>query len=240
MGGKSRIAKEIASVMLAHSAKREVYVEPFLGGGAVAEHMCPHFEHKFLSDLHHDLMLMWRALLDGWKPPEVVSPEEYKALRDAAPSALRGFVGFGGSFGGKWFGGYAKGGVMTDGTPRNHQAESARNLLKGASKLAGAKVSTAGYQSLPAVPAAPLIYCDPPYADTTGYSTDSFDSEAFWAKAQSWAEKGADVFVSEYTAPEGWEVLYERDVKVSTNTADNRHTATEKLFTWKGTACVSS
>ena len=234
MGGKSRIAKEITKVMLELSDKREVYVEPFLGGGAVAEHMCPHFEAKYLSDAHEDLMLMWQALLEGWEPPEVVTPAEYAALRDAEPSALRGFVGFGGSFGGKWFGGFAKGGFQANGEPRNHQAESKRNLLKGAAKLRGAKVSAAGYQTLPTVPAAPLIYCDPPYAGTTSYSTDSFDSAAFWAKAQEWAEKGADVFVSEYSAPEGWDCVYVRDLKVSTNTADNRHTATEKLFRWVG------
>ena len=234
MGGKSRIAKEITKVMLELSDKREVYVEPFLGGGAVAEHMCPHFEHKYLSDMHEDLMLMWQALLEGWEPPEVVTPAEYAELRHAEPSALRGFVGFGGSFGGKWFGGYAKGGFQSNGEPRNHQAESKRNLMKGAASMGGAKVSSAGYQTLPNVPAAPLIYCDPPYSDTTSYSTDSFDSAAFWAKAQAWAEQGADVFVSEYTAPEGWECVYTRDLKVSTNTADNRHTATEKLFRWVG------
>lgn len=234
MGGKSRLAKEITNVMMAHSDKRGVYVEPFLGGGAVAEHMCPHFEDKYLSDAHEDLMLMWQALLEGWEPPEVVTPAEYAELRHAEPSALRGFVGFGGSFGGKWFGGFAKGGFQANGEPRNHQAESKRNLIKGAAKMAGAKVSTAGYQTLPLVPEAPLIYCDPPYADTTTYTTDTFDSNAFWTKAQEWAEKGADVFVSEYTAPEGWKCVYERDLKVSTNTADNRHTATEKLFTWTG------
>lgn len=235
MGGKSRIAKEIANVMLAHSDKRGVYVEPFLGGGAVAEHMCPHFEDKYLSDAHEDLMLMWAALLEGWVPPTDVSEAHYGELRHAEPSALRGFVGFGGSFGGKWFGGFAKGGFQADGTPRNYQAESLRNIRKGLAGMQGAKVSAAGYQTLPTVPAAPLIYCDPPYADTTSYSTDSFDSEAFWVKAQSWAEQGADVFVSEYMAPEGWEAVWEKPLKVQMHTVGSeRHTATEKLYTWEG------
>lgn len=229
MGGKSRIAKEITEVMLELSNKREVYVEPFLGGGAVAEHMCPHFEHKYLSDMHEDLMLMWQALLEGWEPPEVVTPDEYAELRHAAPSAMRGFVGFGGSFGGKWFGGYAKG-DKGDGVPTSR-----RVVLKQAAKLKGAKVSAAGYQTLPSVPAAPLIYCDPPYADTTSYSTDSFDSAAFWAKAQEWVEKGADVFVSEYVAPEGWVAVWEKPLKVQMHTVgSDRHTATEKLFRWVG------
>ena len=106
MGGKSRISKELSEVILSHTDKRDVYIEPFVGGGAMAEKMSAHFAKVILNDLHEDLMLMWDAVLNkGWIPPTEVSFEEYQELRNAEPSALRGFVGFSCSFGGKWFGG---------------------------------------------------------------------------------------------------------------------------------------
>ena len=39
--------------------------------------------------------------------PFQLMEEEYKNLKTSEPSALRGFVGYFLSFGGKWFGGYA-------------------------------------------------------------------------------------------------------------------------------------
>lgn len=235
MGGKSRISKALSEVILAHTDKRKVYVEPFVGGGAMAEKMAPHFETVILNDLHEDLMLMWDAVLNkGWIPPTEVSYEQYQELRNAEPSALRGFAGFGGSFGGKWFGGYARGGNNSDGTPRNYQAESKRNLLKQATKIGKAICVQGSYTSLPPVNTAPVIYCDPPYADTTGYSLDGFPHKEFWVKAQQWAEAGADVFVSEYQAPEGWEAIWEKEVVGQLDLRKDRTKPVEKLFVWKG------
>lgn len=236
MGGKSRISKALSEVILAHTDKREVYVEPFVGGGAMAEKMAPHFETVIMNDLHEDLMLMWDAVLNkGWIPPTEVSLEQYQELRSAEPSALRGFVGFGCSFGGKWFGGYAKRNYK-DGVPqRNDAAESQRNVMKQAAKIGKATCVQGSYDSLPSINTASVIYCDPPYADTTGYSTDSFPHEDFWAKAQQWAEAGADVFVSEYSAPEGWEAVWEGTIKTQLHKSDNSAVkGTEKLFVWKG------
>lgn len=236
MGGKGRIAKRLAEVMLELSDKRGVYVEPFLGGGAVAEQMVGHFETAHLSDAHPDLILMWEAVANqGWEPPTEVSEDHYKALRHAAPSPERGFVGMGGSFGGKWFGGYARGGFQSNGQPRNHQAESARAVKRIAKRIEGSNVYVADFTQLPSVPEAPVIYCDPPYAGTTTYSTAPFDHEHFWAKATEWSDAGAHVFVSEYEAPEGWVSVWEQPLKVQANRGDSdRHTALERLFVRDG------
>src|ERR1700750_2056717 len=108
MGGKTRIAKDLARAMLASTSERDVYVEPFVGAGSVAAEMVPFFDGAILSDASPDLIAMWQALQNGWEPPENVTLEEYEAQRHAPVSALRGFVGYGCSFGGKWFGGYAR------------------------------------------------------------------------------------------------------------------------------------
>ena len=52
---------------------------------------------------------MWEELQNGWMPPQTLTKEDYEFLKnnkDIKPH-LTGFVGFGCSFAGKWFGGYA-------------------------------------------------------------------------------------------------------------------------------------
>ena len=76
-----------------------------------------------------------------------------------------------------------------------------------------------------------MIYCDPPYENTTSYKTGSFDHPKFWDWCRKMSEKNL-VFVSEYKAPDDFICVWEGEVK--TNFASQRkgttHTAVEKLF----------
>lgn len=240
LGGKGRIAKQLSEIMLDHAAQRNgQYWEPFVGGGAMAAAMGQHFHTAHYSDIHEDLIMMWDALNAGWVPPENVSLEQYRELRAATqPSALRGFVGFGGSFGGKWFAGYARGGHNSNGTPRNHQAESQRAVLRDIEKMRARTLTTFSVRDVFSITpgAGDLVYCDPPYSGTTKYSsTDSFDHERFWNAAKQWASAGAHVYVSEYQAPPGWTSIWEKPLRSSVRIgSEDRHIAIEKLFTWAG------
>ena len=53
---------------------------------------------------------MWKALQSGWEPPDIVTEAEYQYIKDHKDEdpALAGFVGFGCTFGAKWFAGYAR------------------------------------------------------------------------------------------------------------------------------------
>lgn len=223
LGGKSKIAKPLTARILELTPNRKRLVEPFIGGGAMTSELAPHFGEVDASDAHEDLVLMWQALLNGWEPPTSITENEYKALKLSDPSALRGFAGFGVSWGGKWFGGYARG----DG--RNYADQSSRALVRQAAKMGNVTVSRAGFLEVN-VRLNDVIYCDPPYAGTTGYEP-VFNSEIFWITARSWVEKGADVFVSEYAAPEGWPEVWAktrtRDMK---SKLTNAVQVTEKLF----------
>lgn len=238
MGGKSRIAKKIAEVILERTPEHSgTYWEPFVGGGAMASRMGKHFERANYSDIHPDLMMMWESLFAGWQPPTEVSYDLYQELRYAdEPSALRGFVGFGGSFGGRWFEGYARGGKNANGQPRNHQAESARAVLKDIEGMKAKQHTTfACHSAFDIQPqSGDIVYCDPPYAGTKNYSrTDKMDHELFWDTVQSWAEKGVHVFVSEYEAPDGWECVWEQELRSSVRIGSSeRHMAVERLFMW--------
>lgn len=108
-GGKSRIAGAIAAkIRELHPAATEIW-EPFCGGGAVTLALAKAGFRVHASDNHEDLILMWQALMRGETEPFAdVTEAEYATLKTALPSARRGFVGFGASFGGQWWGGFAR------------------------------------------------------------------------------------------------------------------------------------
>lgn len=225
LGGKARIGKKIAEQILTcvPPEHRIEYLEPFLGGANAFEHIAPHFEKTYAGDVHEDLILMWQAVARGWVPPEHVSEEEYQALKKAAPSALRGFAGFGCTFGGKWFAGYARGGHGAD------AATGRRSLLRQAQAFVRlVTLARVSFFEWPVVPGV-VLYCDPPYAGTTEYKgASAFDHAAFWRRAREWSDAGSYVFVSEYSGPV--------DVDVCWSVAKNRgldnagYKAQEKLF----------
>jgi DNA adenine methylase len=238
VGSKKRIAKRLLKEIQSRKGDRSVYWEPFCGGLNSFSVVAPHFTRAFASDAHPDLILMWQAIQDGWVPPSVITEEKYQALRNASPSAIRGFAGMGGSFGGKWFGGYARGGFNSDGTPRNHQRESADAALRRILELSGTDVTfrNADYSDGRA-DSRFVVYCDPPYASTLGYrGTAEFNHSAFWEWCREQSRSGALVLVSEYSAPEDFPCVAEFSHRMSVALSGDRKTTAEKLFVWGGNA----
>lgn len=215
LGGKTRLSKRLSEVMLAARDPEQytTYLEPFVGAGSVFTRMAPHFDRAIAADTHEDLILMWQAVKEGRVPPHELSEAEYQELRNAEPSARRAFAGFGCSFGGKWFGGYARG------KGRSFPDECARGLLKSAPSFRDAEILRADYREF-SPGSDTLVYCDPPYANTTGYSTGDFDSDEFWRTMQEWNNNGALVFVSEYQAPDHWTHVWEKEVKITLALSD--------------------
>lgn len=240
VGGKSRIASWVQVNLETFASRNSCYLEPFVGGGSILARMAPLFGTVEAGDAHEDLILMWQAAQSGWVPPERVTREEYEALRCAEPSALRGFVGFGASFSGKWFGGY-----VDQAWDNYHQrmtkpyAQAAsRAVVKDAAKFSRVTFKHCDYTEWQPR-AGTLVYCDPPYAVGTGYNgIREFDSALFWRTAQAWAERGADVVVSEAGAPKGWIVLAERErahmLRATKGVAQNKRR--ETLFVLQSTS----
>jgi len=174
---------------------------------------------KVASDLHPDLILLLKAVQAGWEPPGELSEERYGELKKEEPSALRGFAGFSCSFGGKFFGGYARNGS------RNYADVGRRNLLRLCPLIQDTCFVAQSYTE---TTESGVTYCDPPYASMTGYSVGPFDSTAFW---QWCRDRMGVVLVSEYGAPEDFELLWSRDVKTDMRTKINgREKRVEKLF----------
>lgn len=234
VGGKTRIATWIAEQIKPLVGSKTCYLEPFVGSGATFAKHAPWFERAIAADSHRDLILMWQMIASGWIPPEHVSKEEYFALKNAEPSALRGLVGFGASFSGKWFGGYVD--TTWDAHwnrfTKPYLAAARTSVLKLVDVFKRAKIVHADYRDH-AVDETMFVYCDPPYEGTLGYGgTDPFDPVAFWKTATEWHRQGAIVVVSESTAPDGWKLIATRERKamLRVSKGEENETRRECLF----------
>lgn len=227
LGGKTRLAKKIAEEVARLKGDRAVYIEPFVGGGSVFAAVAPLFEQAIACDVHPDLIQLWSEVATGWTPPTHLTEAEWRDLRDGGGvSALRGFAGFGCSFGGRFFEGYARGAG-----DYARQAASAIERKRAAFASAIHIIRTSYAELTPMMGPSVVAYCDPPYAGTKGYSkTAPFDHEHFWTTADEWRRRGALVLVSEYSAPEGWARVAEWPRKQTMRDPDGTHRAVTELL----------
>lgn len=220
-GGKSRLGKQIATHINLLCGVIENYYEPFCGMCSVFENI--NAKNKYGFDLHKDLILLLNAVNDGWIPPTSISEDEYNILKKAEPSALRGFVGFGCSNSGKFFGGYAR-----DKTDRNYAQNAYNSIMKKVKKFENVTFKNQPYDSLNTKNS--VIYCDPPYNNTTGFTVGKFDSNEFWQWVRDTSKENI-VIVSEYNAPEDFNVIWEKSVKTDMNNNKNgKINRVEKLY----------
>ena len=228
MGAKHRIGKPISEVMLSLTNQCHVgrYVEPFCGSLGVMKHMVANNECCIANDQHKDVIALWQALqTDSLQLPESLTREEYKQWKSTADVATEGLgeraaIGFGLSFGGRYFAGYASG------AGRNFLDELKRSLVKLAPVARACEFTCGDYRDV-VYQKGDIIYCDPPYQLTTGWT--SFKHDEFW----EWAEKMSRdhyVFVSSEFAPDHWITVWERNVSRSIARISDRRGATEKLF----------
>ena len=225
LGGKHRLAKHLVDAIALEVGSVECWVEPFVGGGSVAAAAADRFGcDMLLSDIDPHAAVLWdRATGFEWPDGAVFSEEDWHRLRKADEvDKLTALAAFGASFGGKKWGGFARG----DG--RDFFAESVRGWRRKFDAMSSAGLVSS--ECLPywrvVPPEGSVVYCDPPYASTTGYSSGGFDHARFyaWCEAQT-----VPVFVSEFTAPEHWRVVFEKEQTRSMRSNDDSKMM-EKLF----------
>lgn len=222
IGGKNRIARDIAPVIL--QSKPKVVVEPFCGALSVTVALvaCDPEVKVICSDIHTDLVDMWIAIQNGWVPPKHVSRAEYNELRNAQSSPLRTFVGYGCSFSGKWFGGYAE-----DKSARDYALNAHNSVMKRAPVLSHVEFRHGTYLAQRVMPEE-VVYCDPPYASTTRPGArQAFDHDAFWRWVQALP---ARCYVSEYKAPRFAREVWKKEVKTDMHTQEGQVARIERLF----------
>ena len=79
------------------------------------------------------------------------------------------------------------------------------------------------------LPDGAVVYCDPPYASTTGYG-GGFDHQAFYAWCRA-VGKRYPLFVSEYWMPSDFRCVAEYEVHALAGATTNAQTRVEKIFT---------
>lgn len=203
-GGKSRIAKHLAKFIGDELKEGQAFADLFCGscnvisqvkGGGV----------RIANDAHKELIAMHKAVQSGKLLPDTVSQDEYYTVKSAGEDWLKGFVGFGLSFSGKWWGGYARNSRGDD-----YCASAKNSLLKKHNNMRGVSFVNGSYKDC-AVPDGSLLYCDIPYKETTQYSTGCFNHSEFYQWAEQMAGEGHTVLVSEYAhnVPDGWRIVWE-------------------------------
>ena len=250
MGSKSKYAADIFYAIAENCDLRlyHSWVEPFIGGGnmmskvvQITEFDRPElgifFGNKIGNDINPYLIRMFQALQKGWIPSDFYNEEVYKLARNNSklcfnPSLFEaaeiGFIGIGCSYSGKWFGGYARGN-SNNGKPRNYTKESKDNLLEQKKYLQNVFFCEGDYTDFN-FPINSIIYCDPPYFNTTKYKS-SIEYNNFWEWCEKQELKGHRVFVSEYNAPNNWKCIWQKEVCSSLTKETGSKKAVEKLFT---------
>jgi DNA adenine methylase len=244
LGGKQRLGKHLSpylhkvwSFYDSEAGKKLIkldgYLEPFCGSLGVFKHMTDLIDVGaktiVANDYHPDLIEMWKAVQNNsLEYPKSISEEEFlEAKKLDSPNAYKAFVGFGMSFGGRFFGSYSQ---KYLGDKKEDFCKEMVNSLKRTQPLISRKnvyFINKNYQDLN--PRGKFIYCDPPYMqgkypikyrrDVKYY--DVFDNETFWEIMRKWSKDNV-VLISEMNAPEDfvevWNMERYRSAAQSTKT----------------------
>jgi len=198
LGGKSRLGGQIVRAILRDLGRDRLGVVADLcaGAGGVTHRLADVSERVIAVEAHPGLVALHKAVQAGWVPPEHVSEEEYRALRERgdATDPRTAFAEFGCSFGGKSWGGYART-ISGNAAARNY----ALNARRALARETRPNVEHVCADALACEIAAQVVYCDPPYEGTTGYAAvAAAESGAWWRRLQALANRGAACYLSEY------------------------------------------
>lgn len=216
IGGKHRQGKKIGSFITPHVSDR-TYVEPFAGAMGVARHVLPHTTHAILSDISKPIMDMWEHLVQISIPeleqllPDDITEDVYADVRNNPkdfPPWMEAYVASGMSFGGKWWGGYARDSRGGESLSAGRLKRSVIAKVKDIQKGRIISWESGSYDSLD-IPHNSVIYCDPPYiGKTVGYKDKGFDHPAFWQWCRNKVADGHILIATEFNAPDDFIVLH--------------------------------
>lgn len=231
VGSKNRLSKELAPIIQSYITDNTVaYIEPFVGGA----NMIDKIEHhsKIGSDIHKELITLHIYNRDSVNLiPDTISEDEYKKVKNNKENYdlwYLGLVGFCGSFGARYFEGFARR-KNGDDVP----AQAIRSLKKQSPNIQDIDFKVSSFLDYkPSDYKDCVFYLDPPYRNTKRYSTGGFPYEEFYEWAIELA-KNNTVLISEYNMPENnFKCIWSKDVKVGVSgQGDIKNKArVEKLF----------
>lgn len=225
IGGKIRLSKYIVPFLQESSKQTGNFIDLFCGGCNIIDKVSSSL--RVANDSNIYLMEMWKSLQNGWIPNLKYTKDFYVYVRDnkdSLPKDLVGLVGFHYSYGGKFFGGYARSRY------KDHIERSISHTIQQSQRMKDVKFENKDYKEFSSL-VGWTIYCDIPYKNSTQSTTKygvEFDYNCFWEWARMMSNNN-NVFVSEKTAPRNIFPIW--TYKHSSNMSYKKETKTvEKLF----------
>ena len=230
MGSKNRIAKYLLPFLTKYLTPGRWYVEPFVGGANLIDKI--KHNKRIGSDINKYLIALFEALQIGVDFPTYITKEEYNKVRDNKdkyPDWYVGYVAYVCSFRGIYWGSHAdNNNKRKNGRVEHRQAEQIRNFLSQKESLKDVFFKCSPYDELD-IPNGSIVYCDPPYAGTSDYKQGCvFDSNKFFDWCRIITNKGNDVFISEYNAPNDFIEIWNMGINMNLNSYGRK--PIEKLF----------
>ena len=232
-GGKYRISKHLCKFLNSQLTSGGCFVDLFCGSCNVVSRIRTDVS-RFANDKCKNIVAVYQALQVGWEPPDHISEDEFHRIKKMPEScledtALRGFVGFGLTFAGDWWAGYAH-----SRNGRDYCRCAKNSALKKSSTMQDVVFTAKDYAEVD-IPEGSIVYCDIPYKGMTQYrAVGAFDHEKFYAWCKS--QKNCRVLVSEYkeNVPDGativWEHMSRKDVR---NSVGEQKQTIEVVFEFK-------
>ena len=232
IGGKNRIGKEIANIIIKLNVDNLPYLEPFVGMMGITRHLPG---KKLITDLNPDLVSLWTDIFnDTMIYPETITKEEfYEMKKSSIVSSHKCFVLAACCFSGCYGVSYAlnfKGGQHKIRRAK-HGLEKVRTMIN---KDDITFLEPQDYSFLN--PVGFCIYCDPPYQNTCQKTYPSkFDSTKFWETMRVWSKTNL-VIISELVAPDDFKCIWTKDIHTSNGAStlkrnvNNQRRREEKLF----------
>ena len=187
LGGKQRLGKHLSPFLLSlwddiynnnNNIKFNGYLEPFCGSLGVFKHMTILSQRGAKTivgnDYHPDLISMWKEVQSGSYnyPCSISEKQYYDAKKLKSPNGYKAFVGFGMSFGGRYFGAYSQ--KYLGNKKEDFCKEMLNSLKRTAPLIQNHKVKFTNKSYLSFRPSNKFIYCDPPYQpDLINASTEA-------------------------------------------------------------------
>jgi DNA adenine methylase len=230
VGGKSKGAEHIIDILNQRKYNGMHYMEPFVGYGHILRRVKNKMSYT-ASDSNELLISLLQGIQSGVKYHKMhVTKECYDKLKKKSndKSFRRALAGFAYSYNGKLWGGY----TFSSATRENYPLERKKyyDVLGSNETFKGTKISCVDY-SITLKPKNKLIYCDPPYQNTTGYG-NPFDHVKFWNTMRKWSKSNI-VYVSEYNAPPDFKCVAKLKKHNSLNGKGAGKVVYEKLFTMR-------
>jgi len=228
MGSKRRIAKYILPIILkGKKSENKHFYDMFVGGGNIIENVNGKRIGVDSNPFIIDALLSIRDnVFDLPKNKKDFTEYNYKKAKSNG-HIYNGYISFALSYGGKFWGGWCR----DKENKRDYVNESYRNAVVQSKKIQNVVFLNCNYDEIK-IEQDSIIYCDPPYANTTKYK-DDFDHEKFWQWCREKSIKGHQVFISEYNAPDDFVCLWSKEIVSSLTKDTGSKKSIEKLFIYK-------